>query len=140
MRRTLRCISLLFLNVLSILPLFPQHRVDPRNTYERVIMIVPMIGSGTPADPRRPLYAPAPSEKLSKNGIIAYSYVLSDDEKSALVEFVAMDRAAFDAILKDQRTDIKRWEKAKTNKDDVAKEFKKLRKDFNIDEFEVTVR
>jgi hypothetical protein len=37
-----------------------QHSVDPRNTYDRVFCVVPMIGSGTAADPRRPQYAPAP--------------------------------------------------------------------------------
>src|SRR5690349_24951539 len=37
-----------------------QHRVDPRNTYNRIICVVPLTGSGTPADPRRPKYTPWP--------------------------------------------------------------------------------
>jgi len=35
-----------------------QRRVDPRNTYFRVICIVPLTGQGTQADPKRPAYAP----------------------------------------------------------------------------------
>jgi hypothetical protein len=53
---------------------YAQHSVDPRNTYHRVICVVPMIGSGTAADPKRPEYAPAPGS-LSPNGIIAFTQV-----------------------------------------------------------------
>jgi len=35
-----------------------QHRADPKNLYERLICVVPMIGAGTHEDPRRPLFAP----------------------------------------------------------------------------------
>ena len=38
--------------------LLAQQKVDPRNRYERLICIVPMIGSGTYEDPRRPAYVP----------------------------------------------------------------------------------
>src|ERR1700691_4465124 len=77
-----------------------QRSVDPRNTYHRVICVVPMIGSGTAADPKRPLYAPAPGIALP-NGIIGFTQVPSDDGKSAIVEFVARNRSAFHAILAD---------------------------------------
>ena len=58
---------------------FGQHKVDPRNTHERLLCIVPLVGTGT--------------------GILAYHFEESDDHKSALVEFVAADRAAFNTIL-----------------------------------------
>ena len=77
-----------------------QHSVDPRNTYHRVICVVPMIGSGTAADPRRPQYAPAPGSALP-DGIIGFTQVPTDDGKFAIVEFVAQDRKAFQAILAD---------------------------------------
>ncbi|MBZ5728602.1 MAG: hypothetical protein LAP87_26925, partial [Acidobacteriia bacterium] len=87
-----------------------QRRVDPRNTYSRAICVVPMTGSGTPADPRRPQYAPwPPSQKPSPTGIIAFSHLVSDDGKYALVEFVARDRAAFQAVFNDKS--IKFFEK-----------------------------
>jgi len=79
--------------------------------YERVLAVVPMVGSGTLADPIRPAYAPLPTTSAITNpvltaastpgvtplrqGIIAFSYVMSDDGKLALVEFVAVDRGAF---------------------------------------------
>ena len=37
-----------------------QPKIDPANLHERVIAVVPMIGAGTYADPRRPLFTPAP--------------------------------------------------------------------------------
>jgi hypothetical protein len=54
---------------------------------------VPMIGSGTAADPFRPKYLPAPAPDKAvaarRDGIIAFSYTLSDDGKTALVQLVA---------------------------------------------------
>ena len=38
----------------SVSTLLAQQAVDPRNRYERLICIVPMIGSGTYEYPRRP--------------------------------------------------------------------------------------
>jgi hypothetical protein len=94
-----------------------QRRVDSRNLYERVLAVVPMVGSGTLSDPVRPAYAPLPSASAIANpvptgatasgviplrqGILAFSYVLSDDGQFALAEFVAADRAAFKGLLAD---------------------------------------
>ena len=77
----------------------PQHRVDPKNTYNRVICVVPMVGKGTMDDPRRPLYAPLASTQpasqakpgaVPRNAILAYSHQVSDDGNYALVKFVAV--------------------------------------------------
>jgi hypothetical protein len=70
-----------------------QRSVDPRNTYHRVIAVVPMIGSGTPTDPLRPKYAPAPGSS-TPSGIVGFTQVPTDDGKAAIVEFVARTRAA----------------------------------------------
>ncbi len=80
-----------------------QHKVDSRNTYERVLAVVPFTGKGTRDDPRRPMYAPAPSQMnaASRAGILAFNFVESDDHQFALVEFVATNRAAFQQILVD---------------------------------------
>src|ERR1700687_2257559 len=49
------------------------------------------------------MFTPAPSalraSAVSRNGIIGFSYVVSDDGLLALVEFVARDRSAFQPIL-----------------------------------------
>jgi len=37
-----------------------QPPVSPRNSYERILVVLPLIGSGTAADPIRPLLIPAP--------------------------------------------------------------------------------
>src|SRR2546430_15414948 len=81
----------------------PTYHVDPRNTYERVLAIVSWSGSGSHADPKRPMYAPAAAQTnpASGSGILAYQCVASDDGKLALCEFVAKDRAAFKQLLAD---------------------------------------
>jgi hypothetical protein len=111
-----------------------QRRVDLRNLYHRVICVVPMVGSGTPDDPRRPQYAPwPPSQKPDPKGIIAFSHIASDDGRYALVEFVARDWSAFNAVLSDKQ--IKAFRKGKDPKDDIEKELKKYRKDFDLSKF-----
>jgi len=109
-------------------------RVDPRNTYNRIVTVVPMIGKGTSADPRRPQYAPWPPNPAgTRTGIIAFNHQVSDDGKSALVEFIARDRSAFATILADKS--LKVFEKGKDKKDDIEKEFKKYKKDFDLAKF-----
>ncbi|MGI8743447.1 MAG: hypothetical protein ACR2NN_12925, partial [Bryobacteraceae bacterium] len=41
--------------------LLAQQKLDPRHMHERCYAVLPMIGTGTMADPRRPLYAPLTS-------------------------------------------------------------------------------
>ena len=90
-----------------------------RNTHYRLLCVVPMTGKGTPADPRRPEYAPLPSAGPTPTSIIAYTWQPTNDKKRALVEFVARDRAAFKAILEDRRPDVKVFEKGKAKKADI---------------------
>ena len=118
-------------------PLFAQQRVDPRNRYERVLCVVPMVGAGTPEDPRRPAYAPLPplpGTLPAEDGIAGYTMVLTDDGAHAIVEFVARDRSAFKALFADKRADVKVFEKGKTRKVDIETEFRKVKQDFNLDE------
>ena len=98
---------------------------------------VPFVGKGTFDDPKRPMYAPLPSalQPGVRTGIIGFSYVASDDGKTALVEFVARDRSAFNAILGDKT--IKAFLKGKDKKQDVEAEFKKYKKNFDFNTFGV---
>lgn len=122
---------------------FAQQAVDPRNLYERLLCIVPIIGEGTYEDPKRPLFTPKPGER-SEGGpateIIAFSWVPSDDGKRALVEFVARDREAFAPILSNRRPDVVRFEKGRSTREEVEQEFRKHKKDFNLSQFGATVR
>jgi hypothetical protein len=113
-----------------------QHSVDPRNTYHRVICVVPMIGSGTAADPKRPEYAPAPGS-ASPDGIIGYTQVPTDDGKFAIVEFVARKRSALQSILAD--TTITTYEKGTQSASAIESALQKLKKGFSLVQFEVVM-
>jgi hypothetical protein len=93
----------LFLACSACVPLAAQQPVDPGLTYHRVWAVTPLIGSGTAADPRRPLLVPArPASPSDRSGVIAYSMQLSDDGNFALVEFVFASRTAFQNVLAQQ--------------------------------------
>ena len=111
--------------------------MDPRNTHERLLAIVPCRGSGTFADPVRPMFAPLPDEMnpASATGIIAYSFVVSDDGKFALVEFVARTPQAFQAILASKDASVQSFSKGKAKKEDIEAAFKKYKKDFDFNNF-----
>jgi hypothetical protein len=123
----------------SFSPLYAQPRVDARNMYERVMAVVPLTGSGTFDDPKRPMYAPSPAQiqtaTATRTGILAFTYVLSDDGMFALVEFVARDRAAFQAILADPT--IKSFLKGRDSLEVVQTEFLKHKANFNFAHFGV---
>lgn len=64
-----------------------QLSADPRNTYHRVLAIVPMIGTGTTADPHRPKYAPTQGN-AAPDGIIGFTQTPTDDGPGAINESV----------------------------------------------------
>ena len=113
-----------------------QLRVDPRDTYHRLLCVAPWSGSGTATDPRRPLYAPSPSSSAS-NGIIGFTQVSTDDGKSVIVEFVARDRKAFAAILAD--TTITRFEKGVDSAATIEAALQKLKQGFTLLNFELVM-
>lgn len=115
-----------------------QPRVDPRVRYERIITVQPMIGAGTPADPRRPMFVPLPpkpGEPLPRTGIAGFSYVMSDDGKFAICEFVARDRASLLPVLNNASLGGKVFERGKAQRADIERELKKYKKDLDLDKF-----
>ena len=94
--------------------------------------MVGFVGKGTPSDPRRPQYAPWPPSQ-DPSGIIAFSYVLSDDGKFALVELVARDRSAFQPLFNDKTITL--FEKGRADKAQIESALKLYRKDFSLDTF-----
>ncbi len=116
-----------------------QHRVDPRNMYERVVAVVPWTGTGTKADPKRAMFAPTPSQlsPTSRSGILAFQCIPSDDGLLALCEFVAKDRAALNPIL--TAPGIKAFLKGRDKPADIIAEFTKHIKNFDINRFGVRV-
>ena len=123
----------LFLGALALTCLaYAQRHVDPRNSYSRVIAVVPLTGSGTSVDPKRPKYAPWPSSE-DPNGIIGFVFEQTDDGKSAVVEFVAQNHAALQAILADKTIQV--FQKGAVSKSVIETAIKQARKDFNLDTF-----
>jgi hypothetical protein len=129
-------------------------RVPQELLGERLVAVVPVVGKGTPEDPFRPKYVTLPPStaeliKLRKEGrlpvvvaksdaeiiaeeklrIGAWTMVMADDGKRAIVEFVARDRAAFAEILKD--ASVRAVEKRKLGDEAELVELRKVKKDFD---------
>lgn len=131
----MRRLTLLAVLVFGLVPpVSSQPRVDPKNLYERLICVVPMVGAGTYTDPRRPLFAPTQAD-VTGDGIIQFSFEESDDGKFAIVELVARDRKAFAAILADRRPEIKVFEKGKHSRAEIETELKKYKRNFDTDKW-----
>ena len=122
--------------LMAALTVSAQHRVDPRNTYHRIICVVPLVGTGTADDPRRPLYAPT-AKSATPDGIIAFTQAPTDDGRFAIVEFVARNRKAFQAILAD--AGVTSFEKGVQTRSVIETALKRLKRDFDLDKFEVVM-
>jgi hypothetical protein len=133
MRKALVLLVFFTLAILPAKPLYPRTRVSPANNYERLIAIVPMIGTGSAEDPRRPQFTPANGVAGNRQGLIGFSFQLSDDENYALVEFVAMNRAAFRNILAGAKNGLQVFERGKFKKEDLAAAWSAYKKDFNLE-------
>jgi hypothetical protein len=112
----------------------PDHTV----IYPRLICIVPMIGSGTVQDPLRPLFAPSPQSSgttadllNASSQIIAFQTVPTDDGKAGIVVFVARSYAAFGPILRDSRV-LKSFDRNRWSEDDLVRELRKYKKNFDL--------
>ena len=84
--------------------LFAQRSVPVEFMYHRVWAIVPMVGSGTAADPSRPMLVPPPptagqQPSAERPDLLGYQMQLSDNGKFALVEFVFQSPLAFHNFL-----------------------------------------
>ncbi len=117
--------------------LLAQQPVDRGSLYKRILCVVPMVGSGTFADPKRPMFAPLPAEiGADRNGILGYQFQASDDGKFALVEFVAGDHSAFAPIRGAHQPQVQVFERGKSTRQQVEAVFKKFKRDFSFDQFQ----
>jgi len=143
-----------------------QPPVSPRNSYERILVILPIIGSGTAADPLRPSLIPAPGSATPnilnitisapvtgpgvtvtpvaggpttpQNLILGYTWVPSDDGKFALTEIVMRDRSAFASIM--ALPGVTAFVKGVNKLADIQTAFQQYKKDFDPTKFGVWVR
>jgi hypothetical protein len=122
---------------------------DKATLYERIICVVPLTGSGTLNDPRRPLFAPGPvpdTATASTPGfvdpaaIVAFQSVLSDDGQFAIVQFVARDRAAFKQILAANRGTVQFFESDKVLTADLLTALRQYKQNFTLDSLKAGVQ
>ena len=131
----LRCVALL---LLLINTLFAQNRVSPEMMYHRVWAVVPLIGSGKPDDPKRPMFVPSPAEQAAKlrrgdrSGVIGYSMQVSDDGNFALVEFVGVTPVDLKPIVNSQAAGVKAFERGSATKEQIEQEFQKYKAGFKL--------
>ena len=110
--------------------------------YERLICVVPMVGAGTLEDPRRPLFAPVAGQpsaagKRSKGfaeppAIVEYHSVLADDGETAIVEFVARDRAAFRQLRASGSQALAILDPHKLTPEDILQTLRQYKRDFEF--------
>jgi hypothetical protein len=146
------------------------YRVSPEQWGERLVAVVPLVGNGRPDNPIRPKFVPAPltaaerqasrlegarlanearegkidraAEIVMKRQLHSFSWVLSDDGKSAIVEFVAAHRDAFAEILQDKA--VKVFDKKATLSSEGGKqaakdELRRVKKDFEWEDLRTAV-
>ncbi len=152
MHGAIRAVAVLVCLFAAVAALTAQPRVDSRNSYERILLVLPIVGSGTLDDPLRPALIPsargagasatlagiAPTPTVTST-ILGYTWVPSDDGKFALTEIVMRDRSAFPAIIA-AFPNVKAFIKGVHGRADIETEFKKFKKDFDSTKFGVNVQ
>jgi hypothetical protein len=113
----------------------PQRAADPTVRYHRIVALVHLTGSGKHGDPIRPEYVP--QSAAGRNGILAWSFQLTDDRKMAIVHMVASNRHAFDAILADARPEIRVFEIGKHSTAEIQGALGKYAAAFDLTQLEV---
>ena len=120
---------------------------NPKVIYEQIIAVVPMIGTGTFHDPKRPLFTPGRGTAvlpalppslgfLQPPRLEGFTSTLSDDGQSAIVQFVARDRAAFKEILAAQALgQVKVFDRHRDSLDAMLQELRKVKKNFDLASF-----
>jgi hypothetical protein len=90
--------------------LFAQRSVPPEFMYHRVYAVVPVLGAGTPNDPKHAMLVPTPPQpgqvqlgQSPQTGerpeLLGWQVQYSDDGKFALVEFVFQTPLAYHTFL-----------------------------------------
>ncbi len=115
--------------------------LDLGQTYERIVVVCPLVGKGTYADPRRPALVPASVKHQVKDRqgaagldvIMAHAWVPSDDGNSAIVEIVVRDPAAMKEFTREAAKvpAVSLFERGKQTPAALDLELRKVKKDFD---------
>jgi hypothetical protein len=123
----------------------------PTARYERIICVVPLVGTGTYHDPRRPMFTPPLGSAatalpggaarslgfLDPAQVLGYASVLTDDGQHAIVQFVARDRAAFRPMLTADPNLVQVFERGRLPGPALLQQLQKLKKHFTFQSLEV---
>lgn len=145
-----RAVALLLLEACA---LSAQDRVAPEMMYHKVWAVVPMIGKGTADDPKRPMFTVSPGDlkaqaeadkaEFLKTGkkkdpeppaVLSYTMQVSDDGKSALVEFTGLNPQTLAFITGSKAPGVKAFERGKATKVEIEAEFKKAKANFKLED------
>src|SRR5262249_32819805 len=91
-------------------------RVSSQVMYHRVYAVVPIVGSGSADDPKRPMFAPTAKEMAADHsGVIGYQMLLTDDKTRAIVEFVGTSRKDLMPIINSTAPGVIVFERGKVS-------------------------
>jgi D-alanine-D-alanine ligase-like ATP-grasp enzyme len=132
---------LLCLFAFAVFSATAQDRVPRELQGIHVFATVPLIGTGTPADPKRPMFVPSPQEIRAmtprQDGIVPFQilvqFQVSDDGKTALAEFMSFDRKVLLPILTSAAPGVKVFEKGVARTADIQAEFVRVKQSFTPD-------
>ena len=98
-----------------------------------MIVVVPVAGAGTYADPKRPVFLPprAGDVKLGA-GWVSWSWQPSDDGRFAVVEAAFRNPAAAKVALRNVPL-LAAFDRHSSKRADVERDIRRFRKDFSLD-------
>ena len=141
-------ISILLLSPLAFSQM--RHSTAAPDLNEHVFAIVPLIGAGTTADPKRPMFVPAggvqpalpPTARAAGvptpcKGLLAYHAQLSDDGKFALVEFIGPAASDLNEVLSSPDSRVRVFRKGLAARADIEAAFRVYKKDFSFHTFQM---
>lgn len=141
MAKRCRIAGLVCLSVLASRFCCGQHGSE-RTRGEHLIAVVPLIGAGTPGDPKRPMFIPNPADAAAALAsgrapqITAFHFELTDDGQNAIVEFVASNRQSLGSILSAQAAgSITVFDPHTAGAASVVQQLRLLKKDFSFQRF-----
>jgi hypothetical protein len=85
--------------------------------------------------PPPPVLSKVPQAAATHTGILAYQMQLSDDGKSALVEFVGGTRADLLSIITSTAAGVVAFERGNATQTQIEAEFQKYKKTFTLSQF-----
>lgn len=98
---------------------------------EQMVAVMPAVGAGTYADPRRPALLPA---QRGLAGVTTARYVFSDDGKRVAVYLAAKTRSAFAPLRNAGRADVEVYEPHQDPKEKVEKALEKVKKGLTLED------